>query len=236
MKRSSTMLGLLFLLASTGSTAHAQTTQVCDLVDAATVESILGVPLQPPEAIAPFRSLYYSERRDPATGRILGGGAGGSACRYANYVQGQPLPPKAVTVFIELHDSAAPNPMIVDDIMKNVNEQTYDDPTLVPGLGDIAFWVGPSSKNLISFSAGKRTLLVYGDVTLEAKAVTAKALGATAKTGFVYGPPPPFPKPALGARPAKPSEIDQLKFDLTAKAETEMQKRSLPSATSTRTG
>jgi TPR repeat protein len=211
---------LLFLAASITSAAPVQDKQVCDLVDPATVESILGVPLQPPEAIAPFRSLYYAQRRDPATGRILGGGAGGSACRYANYVQGQPVPPKAVTVFIELHDSAAPNPMIVDDIMRNVDEQTYDDPTLVPGLGDIAFWVGPSSKNLISFSGGKRTLLVYGDLTLDqAKALTAKALGTTPKTGFVYGPPP-LPKPALGARPAKPNQIDQLKFDLTAKAET----------------
>src|SRR5262245_49028010 len=135
MRHSKTALLLLFFAATITSAAPAQTTQVCDLVDAATVASILGVSLQPPEPIAPFRSLYYAQRRDPSTGRILAGGGAGSACRYANYVQGQPLPPKAVTVFIELHDLAAPNPGIVDEIMTNVDEQTYDDPTPVQGLG-----------------------------------------------------------------------------------------------------
>jgi hypothetical protein len=52
------------------------------------------------------------------------------------------------------------------------------------------------------------------------KALALKALGCSGKTGYVYGPQQsPLAKPALNNPGAKPSQVDQLKRDLTGKAE-----------------
>lgn len=136
-----------------------------------------------------------------------------------------PAPPvKRLDVVMAVNYSATPNPAAVELFQKRIDETTYEIPVTVPDVSDAAFWIGRSPDTggaaLSIFSGGKTILHVGGDITLDqAKALAVKALGAAAKTGFRYVPPSPFKKPVLGPRPAKPGPIEQLKFDLTAKAE-----------------
>jgi hypothetical protein len=140
-------------------------------------------------------------------------------------VAAPPVPlAKRLDIVIAVTYAATPNPTAVEQFQKRIDETTYETPINVPDVGDSAFWVGQmpgtSGAGLSVFSGGKVTLLIGGNITLDqAKALAAKALGTAAKTGFRYVPPSPFTKPVLGPRPAKPSPIEQLKFDLTAKAE-----------------
>jgi TPR repeat protein len=133
-------------------------------------------------------------------------------------------PPKRLDVVIAVTYSTTPNPAAVEQFEKRIDETTYEDPIAVPGVSDAAFWIARSPDTggaaLSVFSGGKTTLHIGGDVTLDqAKALAAKALGTASKIGFSYGTPSPFKKPVLGPRPTKPGPIEQLKFDLTAKAE-----------------
>jgi TPR repeat protein len=119
--------------------------------------------------------------------------------------------------------SATPNPAAVEQFEKRIDETTYESPVTVPDVSDAAFWVGqmPGTSGTLSvFSGGKTALEISGEITQDqAKALAVKALGTATKTGFAYVTPSPFKKPVLGPRPAKPAPIEQLKFDLTAKAE-----------------
>jgi TPR repeat protein len=131
---------------------------------------------------------------------------------------------KRLDVVIAVNYSPTPNPAAVEQFEKRIDETTYEIPVTVPDVSDAAFWIARSPDTggaaLSVFSGGKTTLHVGGDITLDqAKVLATKALGSPSKTGFRYVAPSPFKTPALGPRPAKPSPIEQLKFDLTAKAE-----------------
>jgi len=199
------MTGFLMwlLIAGVSSRAYAQEKKVCDLVTKADVESMLGVPLP---------------------GTISRSGPDFDNCDYTDVVQGQPYPRNPTFVNIGRRSSPAPNPAALDQELKRIDEKTYDDGIPVPDLGDAALWVaspGSRAGTLVVFSGGKTTLQIGGMVTRDqARTLALKALGTSAgKTGFVYGTQLPLVKPAL-ARPAKPGQIEQLTFDLTAKAET----------------
>jgi TPR repeat protein len=221
MKASTASLLFLFSIGCLSSSAYAQNKNACDLVTKADVESILGTSVQPPMPSDPGRLALLSGLYDPAPGLRLG-------CSYTNFVGGQPRPANLVNLSVEVSYATTARPNAVDRVLKNVDAFTYQDGRPIPDLGDAALWItdaGPlGARILVVFSGGKTALLVGGAgnfLTLDqAKALATKALGDNAKTGFVYGVPLPFTKPVLGTRPAKPSQIDQLKFDLTAKAET----------------
>ncbi len=133
-------------------------------------------------------------------------------------------PAKRLDVVIAVNYAATPNPAAVEQLQNRIDETTYEDPITVPDVSDAAFWVarmpGTSGGALSVFSGGKMTLEISGEITRDqAKALAVKTLGTASKTGFAYVTPSPFKKPVLGLRPAKPTPIEQLKFDLTAKAE-----------------
>jgi TPR repeat protein len=132
-------------------------------------------------------------------------------------------PAKRLDVVIAVNYAATPNPAAVEQFQQRIDETTYEIPVTVPEVSDAAFWVGlmrGTSGTLSVFSGGKTALEISGEITQDqAKALAVKALGTATKTGFAYVTPSPFKNPVLGPRPAKPTPIEQLKFDLTAKAE-----------------
>jgi len=177
--------------------ALAQNQAACALLTQADVEAVLGVRLEAPTA-------------DP----------NGATCRFSNRVPGKPVPPKEVTVQVLVGYSAAPDPAAVETYRKRIDETTYNVLRDLPELGDAAVWYGFSQYHGVTvFKGGTMLLNVEGMATLEqAKALAEKALGGPGKTGYVYGTPrPPLPRPALAA--AKPGSVDQLKRDLTVKAD-----------------
>ncbi len=191
------LLTILFLLCGRSS-LQAQSTPVCDIIGKAAMEAILNSPL----------SQQSQEN--------------GATCFYSNNIPNQPRPAKAMNVSVRLITANAPDRSAVDQFLKRIDENTYDDPTVVADYGDAAFWFArPGSGDLAVFSGGKTLLHIQNVSTQEqARTIAAKIPGATTRTGFVYGTPGPFQKPVLGTRPAKPTQIEQLKFDLTGKAET----------------
>jgi TPR repeat protein len=221
MKSSTTCLLFLFCLSSLSSSAYAQNKSACDLVTKEDVESVLGTTVQAPMPTDPGRLALLTGLYDPAPGLRLG-------CYYTNFIGGQAQPANLVNLSVEVSYATTPRPNAVDRVLKNVDDFTYQDGRPIPDIGDAALWItdaGPRGARILAvFSGGKTALLISGAgnfLTLDqAKALATKALGSNAKTGFVYGVPLPLTKPVLGNRPAKPSQIDQLKFDLTAKAET----------------
>jgi len=134
---------------------------------------------------------------------------------------GKPYPPKLVSFMVDVTYSPAPNPGAVDEALKRLNENTYDEPTEIPGLGDAAFWIGaPSAARLYVFRGGTMTLYLSGARPEQLKVLALKVLGGPGKTGYVYGTPhTPMSKPVLARLGARPSQLDQLKQALTAKAE-----------------
>lgn len=132
-------------------------------------------------------------------------------------------PAKRLDVVIAVNYAATPNPAAVEQFQQRIDETTYEIPVTVPEVSDAAFWVGqmPGTSGTLSvFSGGKTALEISGEISQDqAKALAVKALGTATKTGFAYVTPSPFKKPVLDPRPAKPTPIEQLKFDLTAKAE-----------------
>jgi hypothetical protein len=189
----------------------------CELVTKADAEAILGVTFQPPRSYAPFRSLL--ENQDFADGKM------GEGCAFTNYSASQP-PKKVVTFNIEVRYSAAPNPRAEDQAKKQVDERTRDNPTDIPGLGDAAFWIGaPNNASLFVFRGGTVCLMIGpSEIGLEKeKELAIKALGGTSnktgKTVTTYGTPQTLPKPVLANVGPKPSQIDQLKRDVTARAD-----------------
>jgi len=195
------------------STCHAQAKQACELVTKADAESVLGVTLEQPRPYAPFRSLLD---KDFTKGMM------GAGCTFTNVAPGKPRPPKVIEVGIEVRYSPTPNNAAVEQLRKEIDERTYEDPVEVPGLGDAAVWLGPANNlSLFVFTGGKMTLMI-GPSQLDlkqAKALALKALGGPGKTGYVYGTRIPLNKPLLTKLGANPSQIDQLKHDLAAKAE-----------------
>ena len=182
---------------SYGFAQGAQGKKACDLVTRADVESILGVPLEEPTSTPD-----------------------GSSCSFTNWAPNKPRPTKRVDVQVLVNSSAAPDPAAVEKWRKMIDEKTYQNPIDLPDMGDVAFWHGsPQYATVTVFTGGTMVLTVEGAVTLEqSKALALKALGGPAKTGYVYGTPrAPLPRPILSA--AKPGSVDQLKRDLTAKAD-----------------
>ena len=179
----------------------------------------MGMPLLQPTPYAPFRSLL--ENKDFAEGKM------GEGCTFTNFAPNQPKPPRVVNVTVEVRYSPAPNPRAVDEARKQVDERTREHPTDVADLGDAAFWIGPSNNiSLFVFRGGTMRLMIGpSEIGLEQqKALAIKALGGTAKTTgkttSTYGPPPAqFAKPVLGDLGPQPNPADQLKHDLTPKAE-----------------
>jgi TPR repeat protein len=114
----------------------------------------------------------------------------------------------------------------VDEARKQVDERTRDHPTDVPGLGDAAFWIGsPESATLFVFRGGTMRLMIGpSEIGLEKeKELAIRALGgignAAVKTATNYGSPRSLPKPVLNSEGPRPSQIEQLKRDLTARAD-----------------
>lgn len=205
---------LALLLTAVGSSAcYAQGKQACDLVTKGDAESVLGVTLERPRPYAPFRSLLD---KDFTKGKM------GEGCEFTNLAPGRPRPSRAISVSLEVRYSPVPNSAAVEQLRKEIDERTFEEPVDVPGLGDAAFWLGPSNNlSLFVFTGGKATLMIGPtQVDLEhAKALALKALGGSGKTGYVYGTRIPLSKPLLSKLGAKPSQVDQLKHQLTAKAE-----------------
>ncbi len=133
MSNARTVAIALLLYTAGQPVGYAQGRQACDLVTKADVEAIMGGPLEPPQPGTPYRSLFDAERRDPATGRILGGGGAGSSCSYTNLPQGASARSmtNVLSAYIELRDAAAPDAAIIDAVLQNIDEQTYDDPQLL---------------------------------------------------------------------------------------------------------
>lgn len=209
-----TFLSAALLL--TSATCYAQNKTACEFLTRADVESVLGVALQEP----------FSPR---SGGKILEG-----HCTFTNgnYADSRQVPSKVVYFNVDVSYSAAPNPAAVEQWLKDVDERGYenDDPVNVPGIGDAAFWFpgflrvfkgGTMFLSLSgSFQGGQSTLQPSGVLPLEQiKALALKALGGPGKTGYVYGTRTSLKKPVLGKPGATPSQTDQLKRDLTAKAE-----------------
>jgi TPR repeat protein len=169
----------------------------CDLLTRADVEAVLGTTLEEPSA--------HSD---------------GTMCLFSNRARGKPAPPKQISVQVLVNYAAAPDPAAVERYRKRIDETTYNNLQDLPEIGDAAVWWGsPQYNGVTVFNGGTMLLTVEGMATLEqVKALVLKALGGPGKTGYVYGTPrPPLPRPALAA--AKPGSVDQLKRDLTAKAD-----------------
>ena len=181
------------------SVAHAQDRKACDLFTRAEVESVLGVALEEPMSQA-----------------------GGASCHFTNFAQNKPRPPQRVDVSVNVQYAAAPNRAAVEQYLKFIDEKTYDNPAEVSGLGDAAVsHGGPNAPTLAVFRGGTMVLTINGTATLEQlKALALKALGEPGTTGFAYGTPrAPLPRPALSSAAAKPGSVEQLKRELTAKAD-----------------
>jgi hypothetical protein len=203
-------LGLAVLSAPSG---HAQDKMACELITKAEAEGIVGVPLLPLRPYAPFRSLL--ENRDFAYGKIDEG------CAFTNYSPTQP-PVKVVAFNIEVRYSSTPNPRAVDEARRQVDERTRDHPTDLPDLGDAAFWIGaPINPTVFVFRGGTMRLMIGpSQIGLEKeKAIALKVLGGSGKTNTSYGAPRTLAKPVLTAGGRNPSPADQLKRDLTVKAD-----------------
>lgn len=188
---------LTWAVAGIPSYGYAQGKKACDLITRADVEAILGVPVE--------EGTSTPE---------------GSTCSFTNAPPNKPRPAKRVDVQVIVNYSAAPDPAAVEKSRKDIDEKTYQNPVDLPELGDAAFWHGsPQYATVTVFTGGTTVLTVQGAVTLEqSKALALKALGGPAKTGYVYGTPrAPLPRPVLAA--AKPGSVDQLKRDLTVKAD-----------------
>jgi TPR repeat protein len=177
------------------ATAAAQNKTACELLTRADVESVLGVPL-------PY------------------GYSGNGSCTFTNAPPDRPIP-KQLYFSVSVAYSPAPNPAAVEEYRKQIDEGSYDDPTDVSGLGDAALWIGqPQYASLTVFRGGTMMLTLTSGPLEQVKALALKALGGPGKTGYVYGTPrTPLAKPALSKPGAKPGQVDQLKHDLTAKAE-----------------
>ena len=209
---------LLGLGVFSGLPLHAQNKTACELLTKANAESVLGVTLQPPQPGAPFRSLLDE---DFTKGKM------GEHCSFTNYVPNTAsrtaARPKVVAFGLEVRYSATPDPHAVDEARKQVDQRTYDHPTDIPDLGDAAFWIGPPNNvTLFVFRGGTMRLMIGpSEIGLEKeKALALKALGGPGKTGYAYGVQPTGAnKPVLTKLGPKPTEIDQLKHDLTAKAD-----------------
>ena len=81
----------------------------------------------------------------------------------------------------------------MDETHKQVDTRTYDHPTDLSGLGDVAFWIGaPNNVTLFVFLGGTTRLMIGpSDIGLEQeKALAAKALATLRNTGFAYGAQP----------------------------------------------
>ncbi|NDQ58019.1 MAG: sel1 repeat family protein [Acidipila sp.] len=202
-----------------GLPAYAQNKTACELLSKADAEAILGVTLEPPQPSEPFRSLL-----DPD----FTSGTADQGCRFTNFTfnyatPNRPKPPKVVNVRLEVRYSSTPNAHAVDEARKQVDTRTYDHPTDLPGLGDAAFWIGaPNNVTLFVFLGGTTRLMIGpSEIGLEQeKAMAARALAALGKTSFTYGAQPTgLNKPVLGKPGANASGIEQLKRDLTAKAD-----------------
>lgn len=206
---------LVWLTASASSVCYAQGKKACDLLTKADVESVLGVALQEP----------YSPR---SGGKILEG-----HCTFTNENYSK-NPSKVVYFNVDVSYSPAPNPAAVEQWLKDLDENpgfnTAPDPVEVPGVGDAAFMTQPWGGALYVFKGGTMTLSLSGSFAGgqstsgffaldQIKALALKALGGPAKTGYVYGTRIPLSKPVLGKAGTKLSPADQLKHDLTAKAE-----------------
>lgn len=195
---------LVWLTVSASSACYAQGKKACDLLTKADVESVLGVTVQGPESRADGRQ-----------------------CVFTTMVPDNPRPPKMDYFFVEVSYSAAPNPAAVERWLKGIDEDpnlnTAPDPVDFPGIGDAAFVIQAGQLQYFTlhvFRGGTMTLSLWGSATLEQiKALALKALGGPGKTGYVYGTRTPLKKPVLGKPGATPSKTDQLKRDLTAKAD-----------------
>jgi len=198
-----TSLGLLLVwliggIPSVGLAQGAPGKKACDLLTRADVESVLGIPLEEGTSPAPD----------------------GSMCIFSNAAPNKPRPPKRVDVQVVVNYSATPDPAAVEKYRKVIDETTYHVLLDLPEIGDAAVWRGAPQYNAITvFKGGTMLLAVEGHATLEqVKALVLKALGGPGKTGYVYGTPrAPLPRPALVA--GKPGSVDQLKRDLTVKAD-----------------
>ncbi|HYL36045.1 MAG TPA: tetratricopeptide repeat protein [Bryobacteraceae bacterium] len=150
--------------------------------------------------------------------------ANGKQCAFTYTVSDNPRPPKEEYFFVEVSYSPAPNQAAVEQALKGIDEHsnTYVEPVEVPDIGDAAFVLQPGQLQYFTlhiFRGGTMTLTLSGSITLEQiKALALKALGGPGKTGYVYGTHAPLKKPVL-ALGAKPNQADQLKRDLTVKAE-----------------
>jgi TPR repeat protein len=186
------------LLASVPVDAHAQGKRACDLVTRADVEAILGAALGDGNSTSD-----------------------GGTCTFTNAGPHTRVPPaERRHLNVNVSYAPAPNPAAVEQWRKMIDEQTYQNPVELPGIGDAAFLYGsPQYATVTVFTAGTTVLKIEGKATPEqAREIALKALGGPARTGYVYGTPrAPLPRPALAA--ATPGPIDQLKRDLTAKAD-----------------
>ncbi len=199
--------------------AGAQNKMACELVSKVDAEAILGVSFQPPRPYAPFRSLL--ENKDFADGHM------GEGCAFTNYSANQ-KPAKVVAFNVEVRYSAAPNPRAMDEARKQIDERTRDQPTNISGLGDAAFSIGdPNNITLFVFRGGTMRLMIGpSEIGLEkTKELALRALGGTGSTTAkekattTYAGPRSLAKPALPNPGSAENQIDQLKRDLTAKAD-----------------
>ncbi|MGA8441660.1 MAG: tetratricopeptide repeat protein [Candidatus Sulfotelmatobacter sp.] len=206
--------GVAAWLAAFPGSLYAQSKTACELLSQADAEAVLKVRLQPPNPYAPFRSLLDP---DFTKGKLAQG------CTFTNAAPHPPRPAKVVAVHVEVRYSPTPDAHAVDEARQQVDERTRDNPTDVPNLGDAAFWIGPPDNvSLFVFRGGTMRLLIDSTgVGLEQeKALAARILAASGKTGYAYGARPTgFNKPVLVSLGANPSQVDQLKHSLSPKAE-----------------
>ena len=134
----------------------------------------------------------------------------GQACQYP-----------AFSVSVQYSD--APDPEAVAKALKSIDANTYQTATPVPGVGDAALFVhlGTATKgSLTVYVGGTLTLTLTVGTVDQLRSLALKALGGTGQTGFAYSGTnvPTLAKPAAPtARSVSP--LDQLKTDLTKKAE-----------------
>lgn len=183
---------LCLAIVFTASVTYAQVPRkkACDFLTPADISAVLGVAVGSP--------------RDQNNGQ---------ACQYP-----------AFSVSVQYSD--APDPEAVAKALKSIDANTYETATPVPGVGDAALFVhlgtaGTATKgSLTVYVAGTLTLTLTVGTVDQLRLLALKALGGTGQTGFAYNGTnvPTLAKPAAPtARSASP--LDQLKTDLTKKAE-----------------
>lgn len=154
---------------------QAQNKTACELLTVADISAAFGTEMflrptrpQPPD-LCSYMSVGPFDRPKP----------------------GQPT----VNLIVTVRREAKPDPDTVVDAVRILQQQRGVETTDVSGIGDAAFWFGNNiTGELHVFRGGTEALTLAGQLPLDKlKALAAKALGGTGKTGYAYGGTKPTP-------------------------------------------